>query len=229
MIAGTLTESEANLRVFLAAGGLILLGILLLIGTVVWWRSTRPDPMALAPLEVMSTKRWSKAADVERRRLADAVRPGGEAAAAEASAAASPIVDLDRHGRSEVAEADDFDDLREVDPSAGTKPDLDVEHVVVHDLGGDDAADGDVAPGDFADGDVAAGDVAAVDESDVASPEPHRGDGDGIVAIAVEPDVVGDLVDADSESEPEAEPERGRRHATSFSMIDPLLRSSRAD
>ena len=223
MIAGTLTESEANLRVFLAAGGLILLGILLLIGTVVWWRSTRPDPMALAPLEVMSTKRWSKAADVERRRLADAVRPGGEVAAAEAAAAASPIVDLDRHGRDDGGEADDFDDLRELDPAldpAGVRhPDVEVEHVVVHDLGGDDAADGDVGDGD----------VATDEEPDVASPEPQRGDGDGTVAIAVESDVVAHRVDADLGSEPEGEPAHGQRHATSFSMIDPLLRSSRAD
>ena len=72
-----LTESEASLRVFLTAGGLAVLGLALLLFTIWWWRGTKPEPPALAPLEVMSDRRWYTASDQERLRMIDRNRPDG--------------------------------------------------------------------------------------------------------------------------------------------------------
>lgn len=75
LFAGELSDSEAALRVYLAAGGLVLLGALLLTLTVRWWRSTRPEPPLLAPLEVMGERKWAKAPDPEKQRLLEQYRP----------------------------------------------------------------------------------------------------------------------------------------------------------
>ena len=48
-LGAELTESEAALRVFLAAGGLLLAGLVLSWVTIRWWRGTQPEPPALAP------------------------------------------------------------------------------------------------------------------------------------------------------------------------------------
>lgn len=110
-----LTESEAALRVFLAAAGLVLAGLLLLLLTVKWWRSTRPEPPALGPLEVMGDRRWSASADSERRRLIEEFRPVG---AEPSNRFVEPEpVDLSVLARDAPAT---FDDLREPldDPEA---------------------------------------------------------------------------------------------------------------
>ena len=75
LFAGELTDGEAALRVYLAAGGLLLLGALLLTLTVRWWRGTRPEPPSLAPLEVMGERRWAKAPDADKQRLLEQYRP----------------------------------------------------------------------------------------------------------------------------------------------------------
>ena len=113
--ADSLTEQEANRQLAFAAGGLALLGVLLLIGTIMWWRSTRPESPALAPLEVMSGRRWTQASEAERRRLADEVRPQGGHLATERP---DPVpVDLSRAVDDEAP--DRFDDLREMDELLG--------------------------------------------------------------------------------------------------------------
>lgn len=75
LLAGELSDSQAAVRVYLAAGGLVLLGLLLLLVTVRWWRGTRPEPPSLAPLEVMGERRWAAAPDPDRQRLLEAYRP----------------------------------------------------------------------------------------------------------------------------------------------------------
>ena len=72
-----LTENEASVRVFLTAGGLAVLGLALTLFTVWWWRSTKPEPPALGPLEVMSDRRWQTASENERMRMIDLHRPAG--------------------------------------------------------------------------------------------------------------------------------------------------------
>jgi hypothetical protein len=59
----------------------------------VWfWRSTRPDPEALAPLVVMSSKRWRLGSPIERRQALDVARPGAAVAVLE-PVADEPLVD----------------------------------------------------------------------------------------------------------------------------------------
>jgi hypothetical protein len=77
LLAQDLTDAEATRRVFLTAGGLLLLGLALLVGTVWWWRATRPEHPVLGPLEVMSERRWLKLPADERRKRIDAHRPAG--------------------------------------------------------------------------------------------------------------------------------------------------------
>jgi hypothetical protein len=118
-LGAELSESEAAWRVFIAAGGLVLLGVVLLVATVWWWRSTRPEPPALGPLEVMGARRWTSASPAERTRLLDGNRPAGAS-----SAPVEPeTVDLSLIARRDPAA---FDDLRDpVDPPVA--PELDPE------------------------------------------------------------------------------------------------------
>lgn len=76
-LAGELTDTEAAVRVYAAAGGLTVLGLLLLLFTIWWWRGTRPEPPALGPLEAMGDRRWVTASEPDRRRLVDDHRPAG--------------------------------------------------------------------------------------------------------------------------------------------------------
>ena len=115
VLGAELTESQAALRVFLAAGGLVVAGLSLLLLTIWWWRHTRPEPPALGPLEVMGDRKWATAPDSERRRLIEEFRPVG----AEPS---NRVVDPQPVDLSILARdaPPTFDDLREpvVDPEA---------------------------------------------------------------------------------------------------------------
>jgi hypothetical protein len=75
--AENFTDPENARLVLLAAGGLALVGLALLVGTVMWWRSAKVEHPSLAPLEVMSARKFSKAAQGEQRRMLDEVRPEG--------------------------------------------------------------------------------------------------------------------------------------------------------
>ena len=54
---------------------LVALGLALVMVAVWLWRSTRPDPELLAPLEVMGERKWRRADPVWQRRRLDEVRP----------------------------------------------------------------------------------------------------------------------------------------------------------
>lgn len=69
VLGGALSESQADARVLLAAGGLALMGAVVLALTVWWWRGTRREPSALASLEVMSDRKFLAAAESDRQRL----------------------------------------------------------------------------------------------------------------------------------------------------------------
>ena len=56
---------------------LVLFGIGLAVFTYYYWKSARPEPEALAPLEVMSAKRFAAADPLNQQRLLDEVRPEG--------------------------------------------------------------------------------------------------------------------------------------------------------
>jgi len=53
----------------LVACGLALVGL-----TLRFWSSARPEPLALAPLEIMSDRRYNKATENERSAMVDSVR-----------------------------------------------------------------------------------------------------------------------------------------------------------
>lgn len=70
---------------------LVALGIALAMVAVWLFRTTRPDPELLAPLEVMGERKWRRSDPVAQRRTLDAVRP--EDAAPLTPSAAPPVID----------------------------------------------------------------------------------------------------------------------------------------
>ncbi len=124
-LAADLSDSAADRRIYLAAAGLALLGVVMTIATAWWWYASRPDDPALGPLEVMSRKRWQAADDAERRQMLAQARPGAAAVpAAEADSGAAPetvqeLIDLRQAAAAPVS---DFDDLVD-DPVSGAAPD----------------------------------------------------------------------------------------------------------
>lgn len=61
----------------LLGAGLVVLGIALFVATLAYWRASVPDEEVLAPLEVMSDRRFARADDVERADILDEFRPDG--------------------------------------------------------------------------------------------------------------------------------------------------------
>lgn len=195
-VAAELTEEEAAVRVFLAAGGLVLLGVGLACMTVWWWRSTRPEPPALGPLEVMSDRRWRTAGDSERRRMVDETRPEG-ADGRDLVVAPEPI-DLSELVRGVPS----FDDLRDVslESDRSVVPEVAVADPEALELasstaGGSTAAldAGSAEPGSVEPGAVEPGAVSAAsaDDETVAMVDPHV---DG--SAAPEDDAVADTAAA---------------------------------
>ncbi len=181
LFSAELTESEAALRVFLAAAGLVLAGFLLLLLTIRWWRSTRPEPPALGPLEVMGDRKWSASAESERRRLIEEFRPVG-AEPSNRFVEPEPI-DLSVLARDAPAT---FDDLREPmdDPEALEVATAAALHAEPVDLG-------EPEPLDEADEPVDLGEPAVMNETvepvELGEPE--------LVDEAVEPGVMDEAVD----------------------------------
>lgn len=66
-----------NMVVNVIGGGLIVLGLVLVVVTVAFWRSAVDDPAVLAPLEVMGDRRFARADDGRRVEILNSVRPDG--------------------------------------------------------------------------------------------------------------------------------------------------------
>lgn len=111
-LAADLSDAAADRRVYLAAGGLALLGLVMTVATAWWWHATRPDHPALGPLEAMSRPRFAALSDTEQRALLDAARPRHESVAAVAAVAAvrEPPVDLRRSANEPLVTVDDLRD-----------------------------------------------------------------------------------------------------------------------
>ena len=56
----------ANMTVNIIAVGLIVLGVVLFVVTISFWRSSLEDPAVLAPLEIMQDRKFARA-DADRR------------------------------------------------------------------------------------------------------------------------------------------------------------------
>lgn len=67
-------------------GGLIVLGLVLVVVTLAFWRSAVEDPEVLAPLEVMGDRRFARADDERRVEILNEVRPAGEESVVRAEA-----------------------------------------------------------------------------------------------------------------------------------------------
>jgi len=111
LAASDFTDPEHERLIYLAAGGLALLGVLLTVVTVVWWRGTKGEHAALAPLEVMGDRSWNKLTHVEQTRRLETVRTRTDG---DVEPAAADPVDLDEALRSFQP---GFDDLRDEPPS----------------------------------------------------------------------------------------------------------------
>ena len=109
IVGGNFSDPTNERLIYLSALGLALLGVLLLVGTILWWRRGRQEHPALSPLEVMGGRAWNKATEGDRRRRLDQVRIAGAGAAVHDLARSEPV-DLEALVRS-VPQA--FDDLRE--------------------------------------------------------------------------------------------------------------------
>lgn len=67
----------SSVSVNLLGVGLIVLGVVLLVVTLGFWRAAVEDPEVLAPLEVMADRSFAKADDTKRLALLNQVRPVG--------------------------------------------------------------------------------------------------------------------------------------------------------
>jgi hypothetical protein len=67
----------ANMTLHLVGVGLVVLGLVLLVTTIVLWRGAVADPEVLAPLEVMADRRFGRADNVERVAILNTVRQEG--------------------------------------------------------------------------------------------------------------------------------------------------------
>ena len=101
----------------LVGGALIVLGLVLVVVTLAFWRSAVEDPEVLAPLEVMGDRRFARADDERRVEILNQVRPAGEESVARAEAppvlVREPISEPERPFRDPFPHDDDAIDVVE--------------------------------------------------------------------------------------------------------------------
>jgi hypothetical protein len=85
------TDPRNGRIILLAAVGLAMLGAAILAATVMWWRTSKVASPTLAPLEVMGSRKWSKATYSEREQLLDGVRPDDAYALTDQRAKPEPV------------------------------------------------------------------------------------------------------------------------------------------
>jgi hypothetical protein len=171
VLADNFTDPAHERLIWLAAGGLVVLGVGLAVLTWFWWRSTKGEHAALAPLEVMGDRSWSKLTHVEQTRRLEGVRLRGEGDVEPDPAPAEPV-DLDEALRSFQP---GFDDLRD-EPAPSTPNEGEAADVAV----GDNVVDAGAAD------DEAAGDVHPVAPSTVDEAEDGAGAGATVLATDVD-------------------------------------------
>lgn len=239
LAAGTFNDPENARIIWLMAGGLLVLGLLVAVGTIWWWRSSRVEHPALGPLEVMGSRSWWKGDYSTRRRSLEAARPtGAEPAGALAPMSGDPV-DLEAAAN---ASPSHFDDLLDLPTSAAddAEPISDAELAEAY-----AELELELAAAELADVEVAEVDPGEVDPSEVDAADVAPANLDG-VEPAVESAALTDVEVSDpdsSEAESEEvvstetadlepvvdEPPLGDADDTSVSAevprpIDPLLR-----
>jgi hypothetical protein len=88
---------------------LIALGVALIMIAIWLWKTTRPDPELLAPLEAMGERQWRRADPVWQRRRLDELRPDG--ADPLAHSVAPPEIDEAFDAGPAFSGFDDLDDI----------------------------------------------------------------------------------------------------------------------
>ena len=109
LLAANFEDPQHARIIYLAAGGLVLIAVFVIVGTVWWWRSVAVEHPSLGPLEVMGTKSWWKGDHSTRQDVLDSVRPDG-AEPGDTSLIVPDPVDLLEMDRTRPL---DFDDLLE--------------------------------------------------------------------------------------------------------------------
>lgn len=126
--------AASNPTVTLIGVVLVLIGLFLFVTTIRLWRAASVDPEVLAPLEMMATRRFSKADDDTRTRILDDVRHPGAVKIERILLEPEPARQKRRHRRHlEKLEAEQqsqhfdthvmrTDDSREIDLRASDQP-----------------------------------------------------------------------------------------------------------
>lgn len=120
-ILASIGDPEGTRTISAIVALLIALGVALLLIAVWVYRTTRPDPELLAPLEAMGERKWRRGDPVWQRRRLDELRPEG-ATPLEPSVAPPELdesYDLGPH-------ASGFDDLQPVDDTSAATTDDDL-------------------------------------------------------------------------------------------------------
>ncbi len=162
LLAASNNDASSTRKVYLLAAGLAMLGVLLLVITVWFWRNTRHDPELLGPLEVMSKRKFRSLDGGAQQKLLDDERPAGAEpmrwGLVRGDGGPEETVDLSAAGRGLLA---GYDDLRDpvaaaavaAAPSAPSVVPADPQHVSVPVV---DAPVVDIIPVDTDDADAPA-------------------------------------------------------------------------
>ena len=82
----------ATVGIVTVISAVLILGGIGLFGLTIWfWRTSRPEPQALAPLEIMSERAYMKSKGVDRVFLLNMVRPASKAEALSVSLEHEPV------------------------------------------------------------------------------------------------------------------------------------------
>jgi hypothetical protein len=133
LAAANFTDPHNQRIIYLAVGGLLLLAVIVAVGTIVWWRSTKAEHPALAPLEVMSTRKFEKSDYTDRKRVLDEVRPPGHPTDADDDAV-SDVVDLQAASEAPLPDPAELADPEHPIPSEGPTPTPEAEVANVRDV-----------------------------------------------------------------------------------------------
>ena len=118
LLADSINDANSTRKVYLLAAGLALLGVVLLVATVWFWRSTRPEPELLGPLEKMGERQFRRLDGRARQDALNAARSTDAQpmhwGVVHGDVPLSPEIDLEAAARSEMV---GFDDLRDPDPA----------------------------------------------------------------------------------------------------------------
>ena len=118
---------SSSLKINLIGGGLVVLGLVLLVTTLAFWKSAVEDSEVLAPLEVMADRAYARGDESKRLALLNSVRKDGAEPvvhiAAPAALVREPLHEPVREFRDPFPHDDDAVDVvpQIIDPLLGSK------------------------------------------------------------------------------------------------------------